>query len=320
MQSEFASLPIQVQPLDHESGLGFLLRAFSANGASLAQAKQEFSIRDWRSLTPAHVRILAHTTHSEPDWLAERLMLRSTQTPDQFLFFGHPFRCLTAAPNMGAKVCPVCIRKDRCCHRVWVLPGAVACPVHDRPLIDTCGRCQRLITWRRPAIDVCSCGRYLTDGANGDERLNRSYIKTWTRWLDARLDQHEPSQGLNDIEIPRLLSCMSIDGATALVLAFGIIDNPEQSISPRIQRRQPISFMSGSIQRGIERLRSIDGAPQDARLWSAHIYTPTLERLRRNGVTASDRDCAALFLSYASNRSHRSKGGRYCLGQLELFN
>lgn len=144
--------------------MGYLLRALSTNGSTLLAARQECGVRDWRSVTNAQLWELAHITAVEPEWLRVRIMLRSPQTPEHFEFFGQSFRCHAAPPNMGAKVCPDCVRESRCCHRTWILPGAIVCPAHARPLIDTCGRCQRLITWRRPAVDVCSCGRYLTDG------------------------------------------------------------------------------------------------------------------------------------------------------------
>lgn len=148
--------------------------------------------------------------------------------------------------------------------------------------------------------------------------LDTKCTDAWTRWLDARLDPDHRTWRLEESEIPRLLDNLSIDGATALVLAFGAVESPE-TMSPRRQRREPLSRLLGTIQRGIERLWTIDGAPHEARRWSAHVYSPILERLKRTGVTASDRHCAALLLGYVAHRSQLSKGGRYSLGQMELF-
>lgn len=318
MRGDVAQLPIRVPPEGVESGLGYLLRALSTNGSTLLAARQQCGIRDWRSLTHAQLRELAHMTAVDPDWLRERIMLRSMVTPEHFEFFGQLFRCQAAPPNMGAKVCPECIRESGCCQRTWILPAAIVCPDHARPFIDTCGRCLRLITWRRPAADVCTCGRYLTDRESGGKQRPPNCTEAWTRWLDARLDPEHPTWQLANSEMPRLLDCLTIDGATAVVLAFGVIESPEK-MTPLRQRRAPLGRLLGTIERGIERLGTIDGAPHEARRWSAHVYSPILERLKRTGVTTADRDCAALLLRYVGHRSHRSKGGRYNLGQLELF-
>jgi hypothetical protein len=318
MRGDAAQLPIRVPPKEWESGLGYLLRALSINGSTLLAARQQCGIRDWRSLTHEQLRELAYLTAVDSDWLGKRIMLRSMQTPEHFEFFLQSFRCQAAPPNMGAKVCPECIRESGCCHRTWILPAAIVCPDHARPFIDTCGRCLRLITWRRPAVDVCTCGRYLTDRELGGKQRPPNCTEDWTRWLDARLDPEHPTWQLANTAMPRLLDCLSIDGATAVVLAFGVIEAPER-MTPLRQSREPLDRLLGTIERGIERLGTIDGAPHEARRWSAHVYSPILERLKRTGVTTSDRDCAALLLRYVGHRSPRSKGGRYNLGQMELF-
>lgn len=316
MQNDISTLPVRVPVVAEESGLGFLLRAYSANGGTLAQARQQFGIRNWRSLTLAHVAALAYATSVSSDWLAARLMIRSTQVPEQFCYFENPFGN-PADTNMGAHVCPECLRENRWCHRLWILPGAVTCPVHRRPLIDTCGRCNGLISWRRPGVDVCACGHYINDGTPAE--IASQLAAHWSDWLDARLDHRDSSRSPCFSDIPRLLNHLSIHGATALVLAFGFIDDPNRSESPPKRQRRPISTTLAAIERGIERINSIDGLPHEARRWSAHVHIPALERIKRSGVTTADRECAALFLAYLSNRSHASRGGRYHRGQLELF-
>lgn len=319
MESDIAPLPIRVPPVDAESGLGFLLRAFGANGETLARARQRFGIHDWRSLTPRNVTALAWATQVEPGWLSERLMLRSAQAPEHFLFCNQAFRSQAADSNMGAKVCADCVRENRWCRRVWLLRGAIACPVHRRLLIDTCGRCQRRISWRRTGVDVCTCGRYLAEGLHRTDASPLDHAESWMRWLDARLDQPATSSHTEHVGIPRLLNCLSIDGATALVVAFGMIDGSDIGIQPARQQITPIGGLCAVIHRGIERLGAIDGAPQEVRRYSACVHLSALERLKRTGVATPDRDCAALLLCYLGKRSHPSRGGRHRLGQLELF-
>jgi hypothetical protein len=319
MPADIAPLPLQVPHADQESGLGYLLRAFSANGMTLAKARQHLQIPDWRSLTFDHVAILAHATCADPTWLRASLMLRASETPEQYLFHGHRFRC-PADPNMGARVCPDCLRERRWCHRAWILPGAVACPDHARLLIDTCGRCQRLITWRRPAADVCNCGRYLKDGSQDSLPMPINLIAEWTAWLNARLDGDDGGFTPEFPGVPRLLGHLSIHGASALVLAFGLIDRPGTPAAPGRRSKMALSATAAAIDRGLDRLGAIDGAPHEVCRWSDFVHAPALETLKRKGVSAADRDCAAHFLSRLTSKTRPHRAGRRSLGQLELFN
>ncbi|WP_184414885.1 TniQ family protein [Rhodocyclus tenuis] len=317
MWRDIRALPIRVPFVDSESGLGFLLRAFSANGVSLLKARELFSIKDWRLLTPEQAAALSRATNAEPHWLAERLLMRDAQTPERFKYFGQLFGGHAAYANISAKVCPDCLRKKRWCHRVWILPGAAYCYVHGRPLIDSCRRCTKTISWLRPSIDLCKCGRYLEGDLSIGAWQAMPLASAWTQWLDLRLDTTRTSESNNIAGIPPFLNNLSIDGSTSLVLAFGEHERPDDSVSS--PRKVTPSKLSAKIQRGIERLASIDGAPHEARRWSPYVHTPTLEKMKRSGITSADRRCAALLLSYVGRRSPRCHGGKQQRGQLELF-
>ncbi len=318
MVSPPAPLPIQLQPIEEESGLGFILRVFCANGLSITSGRQQLGIKNWRSLTPEDVLVLSLITQTPPDWLTLRLMIRSTALPEHFQYCGHTFRSQAAKPNMGAKVCPDCVREKRWCHRAWILPGAVACPIHVRCLIATCNRCGRTITWGRPAVDVCTCGSYLSDSDGNLSGRNRHAI-AWSEWLDTRLRQPTLTDADSEGLVPRLLDHLTIEGATAVVCAFGIRNHPSSTLSQNDIRNLSCDFLVQVVERGLARLWSIDDRPQDARRLSECVHAPILERLRRNGVSTSDRNSASLLLSFTANRSHPSNGGRYSRGQLDLF-
>lgn len=311
-------LPIQLQPIEDESGLGFILRVFCANGLSTTCGRRQLGIKNWRSLTLEDVIVLSIITQTPPDWLTLRLMIRSAQFQEHFQYFGHTFRSQAAKPNMSAKICPDCAREKRWCNRTWILPGAVACPFHFRRLIDTCNQCGRTITWRRPAVEICACGRYLSDSNWNPPRVDRNIV-SWSKWLDTRLRQPTLTDAAADGLVPRLLNHLTIDGATAVVCAFGIRDHPTSPLNPDDVRNQPCDFLFEVVGRGLARLWSINDRPQDARRWSEYVYAPILERLRRNGVSTSDRNSASLLLSFTASRSHPSNGGRNNRGQLDLF-
>lgn len=319
MESDHIRLPICVQPHDDESGLGFLLRASSENRTTLHLTRLHLSIKNWLSLCKDDISRLAYYVGCDSQWLNERLFMRSDNSPRQYRLSGHTLRSNSATPNVGARVCPKCLGEKRRCHRVWQLPGAIACPTHKTHLVDNCTRCGQLISWRRPSVDVCRCGRYLALPNDTTTTSDVSIAASWTRWLEFRLHSGDPEKIITAEHVPQFLSFLTIDGATALVLAFGLAKVPGTSIRPKWRVPLPVVPGHAAIERGLERLQTIEGQIHQAKLWADHVDIPILERLRRTGLTAADRECARKILAYVTNPRDARRGGRYSLGQLELF-
>lgn len=62
------------------------------------------------------------------------------------------------------KVCTACLTEGGWIRREWEIRTYVACPDHGTILKDTCHRCGYRLTWRRPAVDLCSCKASLWGG------------------------------------------------------------------------------------------------------------------------------------------------------------
>lgn len=319
MENNHAQLPVRVQPHEDESGLGFLLRASAENRTTLYLTRLHLSIKNWRSLCDEDISRLAHYGGCDRQWLVERLFIQSENSRQQYQLSGHPLRLNSVTPNLGARVCPKCLEEQHRCHRVWQLPGAIACPRHENLLVDSCVRCGHLISWRRPSVDVCKCGRYLALPNDTTTTSEARIAASWTRWLEFRLHSGDPEKVITAEHVPEFLSFLTIDGATALVLAFGLAKDPGTSIRPKWCVPLPVVPGHAAIERGLERLRTIEGQIHRAKLWADHVDIPILERLRRNGLTAADRECARKLLAYVTRPRDARRGGRYSSGQQELF-
>jgi len=57
--------------------------------------------------------------------------------------------------------CPKCIEEENYLRSYWEFTFLKACPTHKIYLIDKCPLCHRALTWRRPGVDICTCGGIL---------------------------------------------------------------------------------------------------------------------------------------------------------------
>lgn len=298
--------------------MGYLLRAFQANFMTLTQARALYGIRKWRELTAPQSSALAWACGAPGFWLQRRLMLRSMAHHNRFTYLEHEFRQQVIDSNMSAKICPECVREFNFCRSAWILQGITACPAHGTILIDRCGYCQRTISWRRPGLDVCGCGRFLRR-QNGDGRapkLTRSALE-WPAWLSLRLEGRIAHASLRS-RVPAFLDYLTIDSATALVIAFGMVADPDEHVNTTKANICGVAGLNESISRGLDRLTQIGPAFRGIRRLSRLIHTPALERLRRQGVSKKDRACASLFLTYLGSRNS-TRSVLNDDGQMEMF-
>jgi TniQ len=63
-------------------------------------------------------------------------------------------------------VCPDCLKESAHLRVHWQHTYVTACAKHGGTLVDTCDRCGESLSQRRPIIERCACGRFLTDIAS----------------------------------------------------------------------------------------------------------------------------------------------------------
>jgi hypothetical protein len=61
-----------------------------------------------------------------------------------------------------ARVCQECLKESNVIDAVWDVAFACCCPYHGILLIDTCPKCNKLLSWDRRGVARCNCGADIT--------------------------------------------------------------------------------------------------------------------------------------------------------------
>jgi hypothetical protein len=316
-----ARLPLQIEPMINESGLGFLLRASRANGISLASLFEELGLPRSPWLPAAGLSVLAYAVNVDRDWLAFATAISGRR--DGFRCFewrGRLWTCPLSLRGKYPQICPHCLRESGICLVDWELAGAVACLRHGCPLIDGCPHCGRRLSWLRPAVDVCSCGHYLwvESAAQPGEA-----VSAWVGILVGNASDSGAPCVTSTYTLPPWFSVLSPDALTAIAFSFGVRDEPFERVTSAVATVPPATNrMTAIIERALIRLRRAHDlavpCPSDLRLC---VYEQALWRLWRRHADLADRDAAARILLWLGARSGKNGASISAPGsdQRELF-
>jgi hypothetical protein len=315
-------LPVAVKRFDAESGMSHVMRAFWGNGMSMGRAYEWLQVRRGKPLRDVDARVLAWAVQAPPDWLADRLFVVSGQVDDRRLRLGaRRFSAASLLSGKSARICPNCLSEFGFCELSWCFKLAPVCPRHKVPYLGICVHCGRSITWDRPQIDICNCGRYFKPASIVAEPP--AALIGWVHWVAARLAPPSVAfpGGEGHLVVPRMLNELTLDGAFRLIEAFGLLQRPDEQPLAAAAASRSIAGAIGLIARGLERLALIDGRPHRVRALAPQIHISALERLRAHAADTVDANCAALLLRHLGDRSDCDVDmrGRYARGQLVLF-
>lgn len=322
MGADFTNaLPISLEPADDESGLGIVFRVLLANGLSFRDAQHWLGLKTWNPINAQDIKVLAWIASVPQSWFAQRTVVTLERRPFRsYGLMGHRFGEGAADYLHSAKICPLCVKRNKY-HRVtWQLRCICCCVEHALILSERCPHCGNLIRWNRPAIDICSCGGFLTTvGASSDLPL---HVLNWVEWVESSLFHFEFRKPASSYGLPSFFSSLSIDGAFRVVLSVGLF--PEVRFPPALAAAsaQTSTGMAAIVARGIERLLSIGNELADIHSLNSIIHVPALERMRTIAATVADSNCASLLLNYlrADSKLGSEQRGRFHRGQLPLFN
>lgn len=312
-------LPVRVVTIDDESGIGRLARTFWTNATTKRRAEVWLQValnRPWKS---ADVRTLAWATQTSFEWLSHRSFLHPEVRTDRWCrFAGHAFRSTASPPGRSARMCCRCVRERGYCKVSWLMRTVPGCAEHGL-FLDACRHCGRRITWDRPAIDVCTCGRYLVSDQAG-EGLS-AQVTAWARWVEWRMGFAQVRGDAQGVTVPLLLDALSVDGASRLVEAFGLLRAPADSTCAATAAARTATGFAAVIGRGLRRLAAVDGAPTAIRPMADEVHVPALERLRAIAANEADSACASVLLRQMQipEAAEVDMRGRYGRGQRRLF-
>lgn len=308
-------LPIPVDPDNRESACGYVLRSLEKNGIRPAQLRSHLRLRgttEWHLLSAP---VLSAITGAPAGWYQWRLRdARKVRADTEFMLFGCCWRGLSCLSS-SLQVCQPCIREHGICRLEWELRPYCACPEHRLPLLDHCPHCSRELTWNRPSLDVCSCGRYLTATPTTSSPVPE-IVLSWCKWISSRLN-HNPAAAVPG-NLPHILHWLSIDTAFRLVLAFGT-SRKKHVTTTRARQRFPRSRheLMALIARGLSRLRNLDdGGGDEVRRF---VDFDALAWAAMDATTSADRDTIGRLLARLQGRHTVSSIPMVSGRQLDFF-
>ena len=315
-------LPVTVKRFDNESGMSHVMRAFWGNGMSMRRGFDWLRVRHGKPLRDVDARVLAWAVQAPPEWMADRLFLVSAVPNDRGLRLGSRlFSSASLLIGKPARVCPHCLSEFGFCELTWSFKLAPVCPKHKVFHLGSCLHCRQTISWDRPQIDICTCGRYLQPASIVSEPPPAVF--DWVRWVAVRLAPTSVAWAeTGDFQaVPKILNGLTLDGAFRLVEAFGLLKKPDEPPLVAARTARSIVGAVGLIVRGLERLALIDGRLHRVRDIAPQIHIAALERLRAHAADTVDSNCATVLLQHLGDRSDCDVDmrGRHARGQMVLF-
>ena len=328
MLNDLQPLPVAVSAREGESGLGFLLRCSHANGVTLSELANYAGAQSIRWMTTRDTEAFAFLTGVSPEWLITRLKnRRHVDRRRRYSYLGWDWGSVASLRIKHAQVCPECLLECISCKAEWEVTAAPACPIHRTILMDRCPHCGTALSWLRPAVEICSCGRYLRRSAASAKPSAR--ILAWCGAMRGLLGRDGAMllTSMRTSALPSWVSHVTPDGASRLIHALGALSRPGERMSSAqaVQIPSP-GEMAEIVERGLDRtdmmLDQSVGKPQTLRLL---VYEPGLQRLAKQGVEAADQKIALQLLHMLGREPSdaiqpaRRRGGRPPKGQFELF-
>lgn len=314
---DLRQLPVRLEIAPTESGLGFALRVLRANGVKFDQGMRWLGLERHRPLDRHAVRRIAWALNVDPDQFGARMV---TPDPDGgkgwVRLGGMRFRRQVATNKLYAKVCPQCLHDHGLTRLSWQLRAAAGCSLHGYSLISSCPHCGQMISWNRPDIDICQCGRYIK--AQASAPLEQG-VQAWLCWLESTLSPGSalPSPPL----LPAALPHLSIDGAFRIVEALGLCASPAQSRRWALSACRSPRDVGAVIERGLNRLLEIADDPQVLIRIAHFVDQPTLIRIAADAAAPEDQALAWWLIQcmrYGLDSGNARVGG-WRHGQLPLF-
>jgi hypothetical protein len=289
------ALPIKLVPAEEESGLGFIYRNLNANGLTLKEAQHWLTVRTWAPMVRSELPLWAWAVSSDRDWLMDRVVIvNNGRGVAKYSFKGHQLGMGGVASNHSARICPKCIKQGRFHRLSWQLACIPGCAIHDQVLIDRCPYCDQIISWSRPASDICTCGHFLTAGDRVQELPH--LLSPWIRWIEHRLADQGGLVRPTDFGLPDLFSTLSIDGSLRVAVAAGLLPDDLASPNTPSKRSRTSLGMAETISRGLTRLARLTRDFSNLADLRPVLHLPAIERMRTQSISPADETTAEIFL------------------------
>ena len=306
-QRDHCRLAVSVVPQTGESAMSLMLRAFQANGVGYEEGMRWMGVDRRQALGDADVAAFAWALRSEVEDVRCRLIQLEWRGGGRWVHLaGQRLSRWVAPTSMLGKICPACLREDGFARIAWLTRAAPACAKHGYSMIQHCSACGKLISWARPAVHICRCGRYFKTADEG--RPLEPELRVWLNWVTAVLqaDADAARDGMG--QLPPLLQDLTLDGAYRLIEAFGLLTAPGDSVRNVRHSSASLTEVGGVLVRGQRRLADLGRAETVAPQAFDFVHLPVLAEIADQPAAETDGQRAAWLLDI--HRTARPSGVR----------
>lgn len=313
-----APYPRQAEIEADEDGVGFGLRMATANGITFNELARALASPGHLYLPYRAASSLAFMFGCTPQRLGTafvRRYFRGQNFGAEFL--GHRFLRPYHLRQARPQVCPVCIQERAHALAAWSVSLFTACPEHGIRLLDHCG-CGRRVSWRRPSIGLCECGRLLTPKSQPTRHADPREL--WVSGQITYLLGPAHFRLLPISDLPDVFDEISVDTFVRLVWAFGVIDDQQDTDRPTSANLIPTTNDAARLVcRAYDRLSVVLGERPGKK--TVRLAYSAIEALRSDALLHSDYQ----FVERLVLRLERTQARRPCRralrtnSQIELF-
>lgn len=319
MHSSEAVMPIPVEPYDDESGIGYCLRAISANGANLHGLRRLVEIDNIGRFTVRHAPALARLFQTSSQWFERALPTAEKSSSPQRDWYGHRWFYRNHLRPLNPQVCVECLHMKGYCRAIWDVTLATVCVEHKCFLVDACAQCAKPLRWDRLRIDVGHCKHVLKQARSPE--VPHEMLEFQAVLDDLFNHSNSPSRLVGKFFHPSMCE-LSLCGVLTVVVAFGVMTKPYEPIHSTIRSKTFSSQQWGKVVlRAIPRIRMLFDDSIESNILAPFVLESLLENMANRHDSGNDQMFAIRVLERLFERKIQAKFGSKLasLSQLKLF-
>lgn len=298
------SLPLARELRAHESGMSWILRNASANLVTVSWMRCRLGIVKPRPFRAEDAPGLSCLIDSPVIDLATRLPRDHAIGQGGLRYLGHTFTSRAYVRSRNPQVCSLCVHSLGFCLAEWDIAAYAVCCDHGVLMIERCASCKQLLSWDRPAVDVCRCGQYIV---GPDRPVHAVEVRALSSIIRKVVRAGEMTSA--DLPLPAWWNRLSLDGALRLVVAMGASRGGFENARSSTTYRATVEHWAQFAGRGLKRLCDYESSCDAGKvLLAPQVWEGGLESIIRRFSQPVDRQVATLLLEQIFGRT---VGGRF---------
>lgn len=311
-------LPVPIEPGAGESSGSYCLRSVASHGLNMHWLRRIARLSYLAHPTASHEQEISHLVQAPREWLRAALPLTVQGPGSGWWYQGHRLRAQSYLRFRWPQVCAACLHSRGYCLALWDFSLITSCSKHGESLIDYCLACKRPLSWDRPAVDICACGRPIRGVGQPSKSSSLGALESL---IEAHVLGRPPTRdSLVSAGLPDFLADMSTDGVMSVVHAFGEQEAPLERGTPSVMTRmRAAADWRAVVRRADARLRQLAIEPGSSAVLGPLVNESILKRLDEGALTPADRQVSRLVTAALFGKAACARAQALVNGQRELF-